>query len=205
MKGIRVGYIRVSAVDQNTDRQLVGIELDKKFVEKASGGSMNRPQLQQMLSFLREGDSLYVHSQDRLARNLNDLRQIVQNLVQRGIVVHFVKDNLMFDGKENATSTLMLSMMGAYAEFERSILKERQREGIEIAKQKGVYKNRRKRSPACDESQRSEILKLVKLGLPKARIARDFSITRRTLYNYLEEASTASALISAGVSESCLN
>src|ERR1700721_843936 len=133
-KGKRIGYIRVSSVDQNTERQLDGVQLDKTFTDKASGKDTKRPQLQAALDYLRDGDVLVVHSMDRLARNLDDLRKIVLGLTERGVVVEFVKEHLTFTREDNAMSKLLLSVMGAFAEFERSLISERQREGIALAK-----------------------------------------------------------------------
>src|SRR5665213_596871 len=141
--GQRIGYVRVSTLDQNTDRQLDGIELDRVFTDKASGKDTQRPELQNALGYLREGDTLVVHSMDRLARNLDDLRRIVKELTDRGVAVQFIKENLTFTGESSSMSILLLSIMGAFAEFERSLLRERQREGITLAKRKGVYKGRR--------------------------------------------------------------
>lgn len=143
MNGQKIGYIRVSSSDQNTERQLDGLELDRTFTDKVSGKSTDRPQLQEMLRFVREGDHLLVHSMDRLARNLIDLRQMVQELTKRGVRITFVKEGLTFNGEDAAMSVLLLSVMGAVAEFERAIIKERQAEGIRIARQKGVYKGRK--------------------------------------------------------------
>ena len=114
-----VGYIRVSSVDQNTERQLEGVELDKVFKDKASGKDTSRPQLQAALDYVREGDVLVVHSMDRLARNLDDLRKIVLDLTKRGVHVQFVKESLIFTGEDSPMSNLLLSMLGAVAEFER--------------------------------------------------------------------------------------
>ena len=113
----RIGYIRVSSVDQNQARQLDGVELDKTFKDKASGKDVNRPQLQAALEYLRDGDILIVHSMDRLARNLDDLRKLVLDLTKRGVVVEFVKEHLTFTAEDNAMSRLLLSVMGAFAEF----------------------------------------------------------------------------------------
>ena len=180
--GKRVGYIRVSTLDQNTERQLEGIPLDKRFLDKASGKDTNRPQLQAALEYLREGDVLVVHSMDRLARNLDDLRKIVLGLTARGVLVEFVKEVLTFTGEDSAMSTLLLSVMGAFAEFERSLLKERQREGIAIAKAKGVYKGRKRSlTPDCVAELRSRAA----AGEKKAQLARHFSISRETVYQYL--------------------
>lgn len=141
--GKRIGYVRVSTLDQNESRQLEGVQLDKRFVDKASGKDTKRPQLQAALDYVRDGDVLLVHSMDRLARNLDDLRRIVMELTGRGVVVEFVKEHLTFTSEDNAMSKLLLSVMGAFAEFERSLIRERQREGIALAKKAGVYRGRK--------------------------------------------------------------
>jgi len=140
----KVGYIRVSSQDQNTERQLDGITLDKVFIDKVSGATTDRPQLQAMLEYVREGDTICVHSIDRLARSLADLLKLVDDLNKRGVHISFHKEKLEFTGEDNPMQKLMLSMMGSFAEFERSMIKERQREGIAKAKQNGVYKGRAK-------------------------------------------------------------
>ena len=179
--GKRVGYIRVSSVDQNELRQLDGIELHKTFKDKASNKDTQRPQLQVCLEYLRDGDVLVVHAMDRLARNLDDLRRIVTDLTHRGVQVQFMKEQLIFNGEDSAMSKLLLSMMGAFAEFERSLLRERQREGIAIAKKKGVYKGR-KRSLTPERAQ--ELKARVAGGEKRAVLAREFGISRETLYQY---------------------
>jgi DNA invertase Pin-like site-specific DNA recombinase len=181
--GKRVGYIRVSSAGQNTERQLEGVQVDKRFTDKASGKDTKRPQLHAALEYLREGDVLVVHSMDRLARNLDDLRKIVSDLTARGVVIEFVKEKLTFTGADNALSKLLLSVMGAFAEFERSLLKERQREGIELAKKAGVYKGRKR---ALTPERVTELRDRIKAGEKKAAVARDFGISRETLYTYLE-------------------
>ncbi|MBB1519472.1 recombinase family protein [Aquipseudomonas guryensis] len=138
----QVGYVRVSSVDQNTARQLDGVSLDKVFEDKVSGATTDRPQLQAMLEYVREGDTINVHSIDRLARSLADLLSLVESLTSKGIAIHFHKEQLHFTGEHSAMQKLMLSMMGSFAEFERSMIKERQREGIAKAKEAGVYKGR---------------------------------------------------------------
>lgn len=140
----KVGYVRVSSVDQNTERQLDGLQLDKVFTDKVSGATTDRPQLIAMLDYVREGDCIVVHSIDRLARSLVDLLALVQELNAKGVHVHFHKEKLQFTGDDNPTQHLMLSMMGAVAQFERSMIKERQKEGIAKAKEAGVYKGRMK-------------------------------------------------------------
>jgi DNA invertase Pin-like site-specific DNA recombinase len=188
-KGQRVGYVRVSTVDQSTARQLEGVEVDRVFTDKASGKDTDRPQLQACLAFLRDGDTLAVHSMDRLARNLMDLRRMVEELVARGVAVEFVKERQTFTGKADPMATLMLSLMGAFAEFERAIIKERQREGIAIAKAAGKFKKERakKLTPADVGAIREQAA----AGVPKAEIARTYGISRETLYQYLR--STAAA------------
>jgi DNA invertase Pin-like site-specific DNA recombinase len=179
--GKKVGYIRVSTLDQNTGRQLDGADLDKIFTEKASGKDAKRPQLQAALDYLRDGDVLIVHSMDRLARNLDDLRRIVTELTGRGVQVQFVKEGMVFTGEDSAMSKLLLSVMGAFAEFERSLLKERQREGIALAKKAGVYKGRK---PSLTAERATELRRRIAAGEKKAGLAREFGISRETLYQY---------------------
>lgn len=140
----KVGYIRISSADQNVDRQLDGVLLDRTFTDKVSGGTTDRPELQNMLAYVREGDEVYVHSIDRLARSLTDLLKLVESLNGRGVTVHFHHEKLVFSGANDKYQNLMLQMMGAVAEFERAMIKERQREGIVKAKEKGVYTGRKK-------------------------------------------------------------
>jgi len=182
MHGQRIGYIRVSALDQNPDRQLEGIQVSKVFIDKASGKDTQRPQLEALLSYVREGDTLVVHSMDRLARNLDDLRRMVQQLTGRGVRVEFVKESLAFTGEDSPMANLLLSVMGAFAEFERALIRERQREGISLAKQRGVYRGRKK---ALSDSRLEELRRRVEAREPKAALAREFGISRATLYEYL--------------------
>jgi len=122
--GQRIGYVRVSSIDQNDQRQLVGIELDDTYTDKASGKDVHRPQLKALLKHVRLGDTVIVHSLDRLARSLDDLRKIVSDLTGRGVQVRFVKESLTFTGEDSAMSNLLLSVIGAFAEFDRSLIKE---------------------------------------------------------------------------------
>ncbi len=188
MNGQKIGYIRVSSTDQNTERQLDGMVMDRVFTDKVSGKSVARPHLQEMLRFVREGDHLFVHSMDRLARNLIDLRQLVQDLTTRGIKVTFVKEGLVFNGDDAAMSVLLLSVMGAVAEFERAILRERQAEGIRIAKTKGVYKGRK---ASLTDNQAEEVRQKVAAGIPKSKVAREYKCSRETLYKYLRQGESA--------------
>jgi len=126
---VRVGYVRVSSVDQNTLRQLDGIAVERIF----TGKDTRRPKLDEMMAFIRDGDTVVVHSMDRLARNLDDLRRVVRSLTGKGVRVGFVKESLAFTGDDSPMATLLLSVVGAFAEFERALILERQREGIAAA------------------------------------------------------------------------
>lgn len=185
MKGQRIGYVRVSSFDQNADRQLEHVEIDRVFTDKASGKDTQRPQLEALLTFVREGDTVVVHSMDRLARNLDDLRRLVQSLTKRGVRIEFVKESLSFTGEDSPMANLMLSVMGAFAEFERALIKERQREGIAIARQRGAYRGRKR---ALSADQVSALRHRAAVGEKKASLAREFGISRETLYQYLRVA-----------------
>ena len=178
-----IGYIRVSTYDQNPERQLEGMHLDKIFTDKASGKDLNRPAFEELLDYARDGDTVLVHSMDRLARNLEHLRQVVRELTAKGVKVQFVKERLTFTGEDSPMSTLLLSVIGAVAEFERSLIRERQREGVDLAKQKGLYRGRKK---ALNETQIHELQKRVAQGEKKAILARAFNIRRETIYQYLK-------------------
>ena len=178
------GYIRVSTVDQNTDRQLDGMKLDRIFTEKISGKTVNRPVLKECLSHLRSGDTLHVHSMDRLARNLKDLQQIVEDLTGKGIKIVFHKENLTFTNDANPMSKLMLQIMGAVAEFERCLIKERQMEGIQKAKAKGVYTGRK---PCLNEKQKNAIRQKRAEGFNPTQLAKEFGVSRATVYNVLKK------------------
>lgn len=179
--GQRIGYQRVSTVDQNTARQLDGVELDKVFTDKASGKDAHRPELDRAVDYLREGDTLVVHSMDRLARNLEDLLRLVRELTGQGIKVEFVKENLTFAGDDSPMNTLLLSMLGAVAAFERSMILERQCEGIALAKAAGKYKGRK---AALTDEQADELRARLDAGESVTALARDFGVSRQTVYNY---------------------
>lgn len=185
MQGQRVGYVRVSTVDQNTDRQLENITVDKVFVDKVSGKDVNRPELQAMVSYVRAGDTVVVHSLDRLARSIVDLRSIVEQLIAKGVSVEFVKERLYFskDKKDTPTDTLMLNILSSFAEFERALIRERQQEGIKIAKANGAYRGRKKAlGPAQVEELRVRVSS--RQGTV-AEVAKELGISRTTLYEYL--------------------
>lgn len=184
MSGKVIGYKRVSTVLQSTERQLDGIHVDKFFEDKLSGKDTNRPQLLAMLDYVREGDTVVVHSLDRLGRNLDDLRALVKGMVEKGVTVKFCKENLTFSpDHSNPFSELMLNMLASFAQFERSIIKERQREGVQIAKAKGAYKGRKQE---MTEARITELRSRVDAGEAKAIIAKSMGISRDTLYRYLK-------------------
>jgi DNA invertase Pin-like site-specific DNA recombinase len=185
MPGQRIGYVRVSSFDQNPERQLENISLNKVFTDKASGKDTKRPELEALLAFAREGDTVVVHSMDRLARNLDDLRRLVQMLTKRGIRIEFVKEGLHFTGEDSPMANLLLSVMGAFAEFERALIRERQREGIALAKKRGAYRGRKK---ALSPEQVANLRQRAAAGDQKAALAREFGISRETLYQYLRTA-----------------
>jgi len=188
--GQRVGYVRVSSLGQCTDRQLDGVPLDQTFTDRCSGRDTNRPALIALIKHVRAGDTIVCHSLDRLGRNLTDLRALVTDLTDRGVRVEFVKEGLTFCGGDSPMQTLLLSMLGSVAEFERALINERQREGIALAKAAGRYKGG---VPKLSRDQVAELRTRVAAGEPKAALAREFSITRQTLYNYLAAAEPVQA------------
>lgn len=185
MKGQDVGYIRVSSLTQNTARQLADVSLDRIFTDKQSGKDTNRPELQRCLEHLREGDTLHVHSIDRLARNLKDLQTIVERLTVKGVTVKFYKENLQFEPKNgNPMQTLMLQMLGAFAEFERTLINERQREGLALAKAQGTKLGAPQK---LREEQIAELKARAAQSEDKSKLAREFGISRPTLYKILNQ------------------
>jgi DNA invertase Pin-like site-specific DNA recombinase len=183
MKGQNIGYIRVSSTSQNTERQLTDVALDRIFTDKASGKDANRPELSNCLNHLREADVLHVHSIDRLARNLKDLQTIIETLTHKGVTVKFYKEHLTFEASNTSPmQTLMLQMLGAFAEFERTLIKERQREGIEAAKASG----KKLGAPAkLTTEQTAELKARVEQGEDKSKVAKEYGISRPTLYKLL--------------------
>jgi len=174
-----VAYRRVSTVVQNTDRQLAGESFDKVFEDKASAKDVKRPQLQAMIEFVRDGDTVVVHSIDRLARNLADLEKLIAQLTERGVTVEFRKESLTFSGGADAMQTLMLQMMGAFAQFERSMIRERQREGIAAAKAKGKKMGR----PTEIDGKALKSLKAKRnAGVAVRELQDEFNLSRASVY-----------------------
>jgi DNA invertase Pin-like site-specific DNA recombinase len=180
--GQRFGYVRTISGSQNPSRQLEGQILDRIFEERASGITLDRPELENMLAYVHDGDEIVVQSMDRLARNLDHLRQLVQRMAAKGVKVTFVKEGMSFSGEDSPMATLMLSLLETLADFDRSRIIERQREGIELAKWRGVYKGRR---PSLNEEQVRMIRWRVSAGEKKAQLAREYGVSRETLYSYL--------------------
>lgn len=188
----KIGYVRDSTVEQNTARQLVGITLDRVFEEKVSAKNIgNRPVLREMLGFIRDGDDLYVHSMARLARNLKDLLTLVTTITDKGVTLHFVKENLTFEAKAKATpfNKLLLDLLGSVAEFERELILERQREGIAQAKARGAYKGRKPIAPEKIEKAKE----LLAQGMTRTEAAKTVGMGRTTLFLYLKNNGQAQA------------
>jgi len=145
VSGKRIGYIRVSSTDQNPDRQLEGISLDKKFIEYASAKTMDRPELKKMLDYVREDDIIFVHHSDRLARNLQDFVRILCFCRDKNISIRFVTQKLEYNADSSPMSMFMLHCMVAVAELELSLNEERRKEGIATAQKAGKYKGGKKK------------------------------------------------------------
>ena len=177
---MRIGYRRVSTIDQNLARQDLG-EVDKVFEEKLSGAfAKDRPQLQAMIEFAREGDEVIVWSIDRMARDLRDCLNIVTTLNNKRVTVTFVSERLSFTGgTDDPFAKLQLHLMSAFAEFERAIIRKRQAEGIYKAKERGIYKGR---PPTTDVTA---IMAMHRQGHGATHIARTLKVSRATVYRTL--------------------
>lgn len=178
---MRIGYQRVSTLDQNEARQLDSVEVEKMFIDRASGKDRNRPQLAACIEFAREGDVVLVHSLDRLGRSVTDLREIIAELNAKGVTVEVVSQGLTFTGKDSPMSTLLLTMLGAVAEFELATIRERQAEGIAQAKARGAYTGRK---PALTEERAAELVARMNAGESVSALAKEFGISRASAYNY---------------------
>lgn len=179
-KGQIVGYARVSAADQNLARQLAALDgCDRVFADKVSGKDTKRDQLQQMLSYVRQGDTLRVTSPDRLARSTRDLLAIVEELKDRGVAVEFLDNPAL--NTDTPNGQFMLTVLGAVAQLERSVIRERQMEGIALAKAEGKYV----KAPKLSDEQIDQARSQVQGGVPKAAVARELGVSRQTLYNAL--------------------
>ena len=168
-------YVRVSTVIQNTGRQLLDLKVDETFEDRISGNDIKRPELSRMLDKVRQGDVVHVHDLSRLGRNIKDLRELIDELVGKGVEVKFHKENLVFNNSTDAMSRLLLNMLGSVYEFEREIMLERQREGIAVAKAVGKYKGRK---PTVNTD---EILKLVDGGMSIRKVAKQLNVGESTV------------------------
>lgn len=183
MTGQNIGYIRVSSEGQNTARQLDGIKLDKEFKDTMTGSIRNRPQLEECLNYVRKGDTLHVHSIDRLARNLRDLQEIIDGLVCKDVTIKFYAENLTFTGDDSPMSKLTLHLMGAFAEFERTITRTRQREGIDAAQKEGKHLGR----PKLGKSLIDDARRLKMEGLSVIEISKKMELSRPSIYKLLSQ------------------
>lgn len=179
-----VGYVRVSSQSQSVLRQLTEIELDKKFIDVITGSTRDRPELIACMAYLREGDTLVVDSIDRLARNLQDLQDILNELLQKGVIVRFIKEGLQFTSNNDHLSILMLQVMGAFAQFERSMIRARQREGIEAAIQSGKKIGRPFK---LTKKHKDEAKRRKDQGASIRSIAKAMNLSRGSIYKLLEE------------------
>lgn len=176
-RGQAVGYVRVSAADQNEARQVEAIgNVDRLFSEKVSGKNTDRQQLKEMIAYVRDGDVVRVKSPDRLARSTRDLLDLVEQLQSKGVAVEFVDNPAL--NTDTPQGEFMLTILAAVAQLERATIRERQAEGIALAKKKGVYD----RGPKLDAGQVSVARQRVLEGVPKAKVARDLGVSRQTLY-----------------------
>lgn len=181
---MKLGYVRVSTVEQNEERQLETMKLygvEKVFSEKVSAKDTKRPKLQEMMEFAREGDTIFIHDFSRLARNTQDLLLIVEKLNSKGVHLVSSKENI---DTNTATGKLLLTVIAAIAQFERENLKERQLEGIKIAKNKGLYKGRK---PVKVDNFEEHYNRWKNREVSKASLARELGISRQTLYSLFEK------------------
>ncbi|OBT04763.1 resolvase [Shewanella sp. UCD-FRSSP16_17] len=176
----KLAYIRVSTVEQNLERQLHSMSFDKVFEDKCSGKDSNRKGLKELIDYAREGDEIFVHDISRMARNTADLLKIVELFNSKGVTLRFVKESLAFSGESNPMNDLMLTLLGAIYQFERSMILERQREGIEIAKKKGKFKGKQP-----NKELYLKIQKLFDKGMTKRSIAIELGCSRPTVYRAL--------------------
>lgn len=180
-----IGYMRVSSFDQSNDRQQDALSkagVTKIFEDNITGMILERPGLNALKAYAREGDTVVVLSMDRLARNLVEFRKCVDEFTKRGVTVKFIKENLTVTGDDSPMTILFLSMMGAFAEFERAFIKERQREGIILAKARGAFKGGVRK--LCQED-RDYLYDAVDRGVPKTVVAKKLKIAYKTVYSYL--------------------
>ena len=187
MAGKKIAYIRVSSEGQNTsrqDNQIEELSVDKVFTEKVSCKNIqDRPQFQMMLDYAREDDIIYCADLSRWGRSLIDIKTTITDLTKRGVTVTFLKENLTFSGNDDPMSNLLLGILSSLSEWERAVIKSRQMEGVKIAQEKGIYKERCGRKPKLTEEQIKEVQRRVADGEKRADVAVAFGVSRQTVYN----------------------
>lgn len=185
-----IGYIRVSTREQSTGRQATGMEhlkLDRVFTEKASGKSKERPELANCIAYAREGDTIYIYSMDRLARSIIDLRAIIEELTNKGVAVHFIKENRTYSkDSSDPFNSFLLNILGSFAEFERNIMLDRQAEGIAHAKANGTKSGKPFGQQPLDPSLKPKAIELFHSGMPIAHIAKELKVSRGSIYNMVQ-------------------
>ncbi|EFW81309.1 recombinase family protein [Pseudomonas savastanoi] len=184
---MKFGYVRVSTKEQNTARQTAALEslaLDEVFIDHASGKNTDRPELQRMIGKLRRGDSVTVKSVDRLGRNTKDLLDLLDQMLTQGVTVQFLEPSLTFD--ESPTSRFILTMLGAVGELERSFIRQRQSEGIAVAKDEGRFNGRPK-----DTELRDKVQALLAKKLSADEIAKLCGCGRATVFRIKKESMAA--------------
>lgn len=181
---MHVAYIRVSTIEQNEQRQLEAMKrypIERWFIEKISAKDTNRPRLQEMLDFVRDGDTVHIHDFSRLARSVKDLLEVVERLNAKGVALVSNKESV---DSSTPTGKLMLTMIGAIAEFERGNLLERQREGIAIAKREGAYKGRK---AVCVPNFEQHYARYMRREISKSALAKELGVSRPTLDRLIAE------------------
>lgn len=194
-KGQTVGYIRVSSADQNIARQLDGVEVNKTFVDTISGSTKikDRPALKNLFDYVRTGDVVVIHSFDRLARDLDILIDLIKSLNARGVALQSIKENITFNGSNNPMDKFILHIFGAVAEFQRSLIKEAQREGIEKRKKLGLYKGRKPKLSDAQQVELKNIIKEKNVSIESYKkikwkdIAEKFQVSEPTLMRYIKK------------------
>ena len=187
MAGQKLAYVRVSSDGQSTSRQdqvIAEKNVDKIFTEKVSGRNISdRPQFQAMLEYARDQDIIYCADLSRWGRSMVDIRTTITYLTKKGVTVEFIKENLTFSNKNDDTSNLLLGILSSLSEWERAVIKSRQMEGVKIAQERGVYKDRCGRKPKLSEEQIQEVIRRVNAGENRTEIAKDLRVSRQTIYN----------------------
>lgn len=186
---MKLGYVRVSSTSQSVERQLEGLkdlQLEHIYIDRISGAMKERPELNLCLHAIRRGDHLYIYSIDRLARSLRDLQEIVAQVVAKGVTIEFICERLTFDASDNPMSMLTLQLLGAFAQFERSISKKRQREGLDAVKIHGTKTGRPIGRPTLDYNLSNKVKSDYVEGLRICDLCTKYSLSRPSIYKLLK-------------------